>query len=69
MEAYFDESGIHDGAKVCVVAGYYGTEMAWKKFEGQWNKILLDYPELNGEAFHAKRFFARDENQKRLDRM
>jgi len=24
MEGYFDESGIHDGAKVCIVAGYYG---------------------------------------------
>jgi hypothetical protein len=67
MEAYFDESGIHDGAKVCVVAGYYGTQIAWRKFEGQWNKVLLDYPEIKGEGFHAKRFFGRDDKHERLD--
>jgi hypothetical protein len=68
MEAYFDESGIHDGAKVCVVAGFYGTQPAWRVFENQWKKILSDYPELDGEGFHAKRFFARNENQERVGR-
>jgi len=67
MEAYFDESGIHEQAKVCVVAGYYGTQTAWRKFENQWKKILLDYPEIGGEGFHAKRFFGRNERKERLD--
>jgi hypothetical protein len=25
LEAYFDESGIHDGSKYCIVAGYVGS--------------------------------------------
>ena len=67
MECYFDESGIHDCAEVCVVAGYYGIEKAWRQFENQWRKILSDYPELKEDGFHAKRFFARNEKQERLD--
>jgi hypothetical protein len=63
MEAYFDESGIHEGAKVCIVAGFYGTERAWRKFEDQWNKVLADYPELL-KGFHAKNFFARDKGNR-----
>ncbi len=59
IEAYFDESGIHDGAKVCVVGGFYGSQPGWRKFEAQWNKIISEYPELAEAGFHAKRFFAR----------
>lgn len=64
IEAYFDESGIHENAEVCVVAGYYGTQKAWRGFEKQWDKILSDYPELK-QGFHAKKFFRRD-NRKRV---
>lgn len=66
LEAYFDESGIHDGAKVCVVAGYYGSQSAWRRFEGQWNKILVDYPEITVKGFHAKVFFGRDDKRQRV---
>jgi hypothetical protein len=59
FEAYFDESGIHQGAEICVVGGFYGTHAAWRRFENQWNKIIDDYPELAGEGFHAKVFFDR----------
>lgn len=59
MEAYFDESGIHDRAKVCVVAGFYGDQSSWREFENGWNAILSDYPALSGEGFHAKRFYGR----------
>ena len=65
IEAYLDESGIHDGASVCVVAGYYGTQAAWRKFEKEWNKLIADYPELTDRGFHAKDFFRR-ENGKRV---
>jgi hypothetical protein len=57
MEAYFDESGIHGGAKVCVVGGFYGKEGAWKNFTKQWNAILNKFPELSETGFHAKDFF------------
>lgn len=57
MEAYFDESGIHGEAKVCVVAGYYGSQASWRRFESQWNKVLSCYPEVEAEGFHAKVFF------------
>ena len=66
VEAYFDESGIHDGASVCVVGGFYGMQMPWRKFERQWNKIIADYPELKGIGFHARRFFARTPHGERV---
>jgi hypothetical protein len=59
IEAYLDESGIHDKAPACVVAGYYGTTRAWRTFEQQWNRVVDDYPELRATGFHAKDFFAR----------
>jgi len=64
MEAYFDESGIHEAARVCIVAGFYGTQMAWRKFERDWNRILSSYPELEGRGFHAKEFFGRHEKKR-----
>jgi hypothetical protein len=60
MEGYFDESGIHDGAKVCIVAGYYGGQAAWRKFENEWNAILSEYSGLADYGFHAKEFFGRN---------
>src|SRR6266481_3431853 len=66
MEAYLDESGIHAGAKVCVVAGYYGSHKNWKAFEAQWNKVLSSYPEVASEGFHAKHFFGRDKAGNRV---
>jgi hypothetical protein len=30
--AYLDESGAHEGASVCLVAGYFGGPGQWKKF-------------------------------------
>jgi hypothetical protein len=53
IKAYLDESGIHDGASVCVVAGYFGGLGQWKRFERLWKQVLLkfDIPE-----FHAKGF-------------
>lgn len=60
LEAYLDESGIHTQAKVCVVAGFYGRQLAWRRFERQWNNVLSKYPELKDKGFHAKVFFARD---------
>jgi len=40
IQAFLDESGIHDGSDVCVVAGYYGQPGAWRKLDERWRKIL-----------------------------
>lgn len=66
IEAYFDESGIHDQAKACVVAGFYGTQIAWRKFERQWQRVINDYPELGDRGFHAKEFFQRTDKRERI---
>jgi hypothetical protein len=56
LEGYLDESGIHDGAPVCVVAGYFGGPGQWKKFDVLWRRVLneFDVPD-----FHAKDFWHR----------
>ena len=63
LSAYLDESGIHEGADICVVSGYFGGENQWKKFDHHWTKILRDYgvPEL-----HSKQFWGRDKKGKRI---
>jgi len=52
IEAYLDESGIHDGAAVCVIAGYFGGPGQWHKFERLWRKSL-DRAGVPLEKFHA----------------
>jgi hypothetical protein len=64
MECYLDESGIHGEAQVCVVAGFYGTQAAWRIFEKQWNKVIADYPELEDCGFHAKVFFKKPDGKR-----
>jgi hypothetical protein len=61
LEAYFDESGIHDPAIVCVIAGYFGGVGQWRKFELLWRKILKE-AKIEVSNFHAKDFV------KKLDR-
>ena len=53
LEAYLDESGIHDGAVMCVVAGYYGWRPQWRQLEKAWRKVLGDF-NVPLERFHAK---------------
>jgi hypothetical protein len=54
LEGYFDETGIHDGAAVCIVAGYYAQRSQWNKYESAWKKILR---RERIREFHAKVFF------------
>jgi hypothetical protein len=65
IEAYYDESGIHQHASVCVVGGYYGTQAAWRRFELQWNNILREHGLLE-VGFHSKEFWARTPQGKRV---
>lgn len=53
IDAYLDESGIHDGAAVCVIAGYFAGKGKWKRFEEDWRKLLADF-KIPMERFHAK---------------
>ena len=53
IEAYLDESGIHDGAKVCVIAGYFGGPGQMKRFEKAWKKTLVQHS-FPMKSFHAK---------------
>lgn len=63
LQAYVDEAGIHGGAKVCCVGGYFGGINQWKKFDRQWRKIL----DREGiQEFHSKKFWARDKDGNRV---
>jgi hypothetical protein len=53
IDAYLDESGIHDGAKVCVIAGYFGGPGQMKRFEKAWKETLAQYS-FPMKDFHAK---------------
>lgn len=60
---FADESGIHDTAPYCVLAGYIGSPRQWIIFEKKWSELLDEY---GLSEFHAKRFFARDNEGKRV---
>src|SRR5208283_2300018 len=40
LTAYFDESGIHKGDHLCVVAGWVGNDAQWTSFVVDWIKAL-----------------------------
>jgi len=54
FKSYMDESGIHDGAPICVVAGYIGGVAEWEQFELDWKAALDEY---NVCQFHSKEFY------------
>jgi hypothetical protein len=64
LHAYLDDSGTHDAAPVCVVAGYFAGESKWRNFEREW-KAILDSERVS--EFHATRFWGRDSKGQRLD--
>src|SRR5258708_24961120 len=47
LTAYMDESGIHDGDHLCVVAGFLGDEDQWKAFIPDWQAALGDRTHLH----------------------
>lgn len=51
-----DASGTHDDSHNCVVAGYWGSENEWRRFERAWSFILLSE---GIEEFHANEFWPR----------
>jgi Protein of unknown function (DUF3800) len=61
VEAYMDESGIHEDAHVCVVAGYWGSVKKWRKFEKRWSQLLKDEHLIE---FHSAEFWRADGTRK-----
>ncbi len=57
IEAYIDEAGTHDQAKIVVMAGALSSYKRWRKFDRQWDRTLNSVDGLNppGErrTFHA----------------
>jgi hypothetical protein len=57
VEAYMDESGIHDDAHVCIIAGYWGSEKKWRRFEARWPEIIKAANEPMLKEFHSTEFW------------
>jgi len=53
LEAFCDESGIHDGARACAVVGWVATTRTWQRFEERWFRAC------GGIEWHGKEFFGR----------
>jgi len=53
MDAYLDESGVHDGAAICVIAGYFGSKRPLKLLEKRWRQALARY-DVPMDKFHAR---------------
>lgn len=53
---YADESGIHEGAKVCLIAGYRGSPSQWARFDKDWRVALAKH---GVKEFHSNIFFNR----------
>jgi hypothetical protein len=58
IDAYLDESGIHDGAEVCLIAGYFGGRGQWRKFGKAWEQVLGDF-DVPLNEFHAQNLVKR----------
>lgn len=56
LQAYMDDSGSHEGAHNCVVAGYWGGVKEWRFFEWQWGEVLRSE---GIEEFKANEFWPR----------
>lgn len=56
-----DESGIHDSAVVCLLAGYIASVPQWTLFTERWNRILVEYDVAD---FHSKDFFASSDGRR-----
>jgi len=52
IETYLDESGIHESASVCVIAGYFAGKSQLRKFSHEWRLVLKRFSFPMSE-FHA----------------
>jgi hypothetical protein len=54
--AFFDESGTHDGSEIISVGGLIATYDGWSRWELEWQRILAS---RGIEVFHFSEFMAR----------
>jgi hypothetical protein len=52
IDAYLDETGIHDGAPMCFISGFFGRREEWKKVDDSW-RLVLDKYNVPLDKFHA----------------
>jgi hypothetical protein len=55
LQAYLDESGIHEGASIFAIAGYFGGPGQWRKFEILWQETLTKFG-IPLDGFHGNHF-------------
>ena len=65
IAACADESGIHDDASVCILAGYVASVSQWAAFDERWKRVLRKHDVLD---FHSREFFPIDSRGKRVGR-
>jgi len=53
LHTYLDESGIHDGARVCMISGFFADGRQWDKLEKKWIRRLNSF-RVPLHEFHAK---------------
>jgi hypothetical protein len=68
LEAYFDESGIHENAAICVIAGYFGYANHWRAQEKKWRKVLADFS-FPLEDVHATELVSSHRHQPMLKKL
>lgn len=66
IDAYLDESGVHQGASVCSIAGYFGGPGQWKNFAEKWVNLLNKH-DVPLDKFHAKELFQKSEFFRKWD--
>src|SRR5262245_33146318 len=49
FQGFFDDSGTHDKATVCVAAGFLASTRNWERFESRWRKAVRHL----SSGFHA----------------
>jgi hypothetical protein len=77
IDAYLDEVGIHEGAAMCFIAGFFGGRGQWRKLEAGWMRTLdrfnVPLDEFHGlEAVKRRKFFAHwdeDKHERFLDEL
>ena len=43
FNAYYDESGTHNGSPITVLGGFLGEAIQWAEFEREWRKVLVKH--------------------------
>ena len=61
--SYADESGIQASAPYCLLVGFVGSPRQWRTIESTWLNVLKRF---GIKEFHAKEFFGRDQQGKRV---